>query len=316
MIKRLLVLLAVLCTWLLPALSQAAAWKIGVKAQTVGGGIAVRGSAPVLFANGTVYFNYTTSAANPNKVGVSVAPTSACYAIQKVVYNTTTVNNPASPWTRSFTPADGASQSVLGYFYAASLTVSASVASNGGGTISPTSNYTFTCGSTPSIDLVYNFIPTAGGSVSSISNGPAGAVRTGNFGTLNGTVTITIPKAVAAGLTGNVEMVGTFSSVKANAGYLQVALPGQSVTLSGSAIPSSGATFAWAPAPGNPAALTLTNPNTATPSFSAPATLDVSVSRYVALVVEDDELVTSALPVDEGGDGQQGQCNCYFGTHV
>jgi len=169
------VLLALACA--LPVQAGAAAWKLGVKAATVGGGISVRGAAPVSFANGTVYYNYTTSSANPNTVPVAVAPTGSCYLIQKVVYNTTTtVTAPSAPWTRNFTPADGTSQLAVAYFYATQLSVSASVAGNGGGTVSPTSSFLFSCGSTPSSDIVYNFTPNAGESVAAISNVPAGAI--------------------------------------------------------------------------------------------------------------------------------------------
>jgi len=273
MMKRLLVLLAVLCTWLLPALSQAAAWKLTAKVMATGGGISVRGATPITFASGSVQYNYTTSSNNPNKVGVSVAPLSACYAIQKVVYNSTTVTAPASPWTRSFTPADGTAQTLYGYFVASTLNVTASVSGNGGGIVSPSSGYSFTCGSQPSSNIVYNFVPNTGNSVTSISGVPAGAVQTGNFGVINGTVTITISKAVAATLTGNVSMVGTFSGVKASVGYSQVAQPGQLVNLSGSAVPAAGATFSWTPSVSNPAAVTLVNPTSATPSFTAPSVL-------------------------------------------
>jgi len=270
MLKRVLVIL-VLATCALPMLAQAAAWKIGVKAMTAGGTIAVRGGTPQGFASGTVYYNYTTTAANPKKVNLAVNSASTCYAIQKVVYNTTTVTNPSSPWTRDFTPADGASQTAIAYFYAGQLSVSASVAGNGGGSVSPTSAANYTCGSTPGMDIVYKFTPNAGGSVAGISNVPAGASQSGAFNVPNGAVTITIPKALAATLTGNVPMVGTFSGVLANAGTTQTAVAGQPVTLNGSATPAAGATFSWTPAPGNPAPISLSDPTSATPSFTAPA---------------------------------------------
>lgn len=55
----------------------------------------------------------------------------------------------------------------------------------------------------------------------------------------------------------------------------QLVAPGSSVTLSGSAVASSGHTFVsyqWTPFPGNPSSVTLSNANTATASFTAPAT--------------------------------------------
>jgi len=267
--KWISVLLVLACA--LPGPAQAAAWKIGVKAATVGGGVSVRGATPVSFANGTVYYNYTTSAANPNSVGVTVTPASICYAIQKVVYNTTTVINPSAPRTRSFSPADGASQTAIAYFYATQLSVTASVAGNTGGTVSPASGFLFSCGSTPSADIVFNFTPSAGESVASIGNVPAGALQSGSFGVTNGAVSITIPQAVAATLTGSLSLVATFSGVSANAGYTQTAFPGQTVTLSGSATPAAGASFSWLPSAGNPAPVALSDPAAPSPSFTAPA---------------------------------------------
>jgi len=270
MLKRVLVIL-VLATCALPMLAQAAAWKIGVKAMTTGGTVAVRGGTPQGFASGTVYYNYTTTAANPKKVAVAVNASGACYTIQKVVYNSSTATAPGNSWSRDYSPADGASQTAYAYFYAGQLSVSASVAGNGGGVVSPTGATTVTCGSTPSGDIVYKFIPNAGNSVAGISNIPASALQSGAFNVPNGTVTITIPKAAVAGLTGNVPMVGTFSGVLASAGGTQTALVGQQVTLNGSATPAAGATFSWSASTGNPAPITLSDPTVARPSFTAPA---------------------------------------------
>jgi len=295
------VTLFLLLSLTLPVPTQAAAWKVGVKDATTGGTISVRGATPVTFANGTVYYNYTTTAANPNKVKILVDTSGSCYAIQKVVYNSSTVNNPSRPWTRDFSPADGTSQSAVAYFYVLPVSVSAGVSSSGGGQVSPTSASVFNCGSTPSSDIVFRFVPSTGGSVTSISNVPAGATQTGTFGTPNGTVTITISKATAATLTSNVTMIGTFSGVLANAGYTQIAFPGQLVTLSGSATPAAGATFSWTPAPGNPAPITLSGSNSATPSFTAPSvigtySLNLSVNGGAASATVTVYVTNSAPP--------------------
>jgi len=262
--NKLLAMVTILCV-AVPAMSQAANWKLGVKAMTVGGSLSVRGGAPVAFANGTVYYNYTTTAANPNKVGVVAAATAnSCYALQKVLVNGVATTNAST----DFTPANGASQSAYAYFYAKGLTVSASVAANGGGFVTPTSATTFTCGNTPAKDLVYKFVPTASAIAPTITGVPAGASQVTNA---DHSVTVTIPAAYAATLTGNVPMVATFASVKVSAGTTLTALQGAKVSLAGSVIGTATPTYSWSAASTNPAAVTLSSTTVAGPTFNAPA---------------------------------------------
>jgi len=260
--NKILALATILCVSL-PAMSQAATWKLGVKVATTGGQMTVRGGTPLNFASGTVYYNYTTSAAT--KIAVAVAPTSSCYAIQKVAINGTATTNAST----LFSSAGGASQSAVAYFYAKPLTVSASVAANGGGSVSPTAAATFTCGA-PTGSLTYTFTPVAGGKVLSISGIPTGSTVTGSYNVVNGAVAVTIPAATLAALTGNNPMVGTFSAVSASAGPTQSAVFGQKVTLAGSSSDLA-ATYSWIPDATNLAAVVLTGATTSAPYFNAPA---------------------------------------------
>jgi predicted CxxxxCH...CXXCH cytochrome family protein len=302
------ILVMLMCA-VVPVLAQA--WQLAVRVNTVGGSISVRGGTPITSVTGTKYYNYTTGAAT--NIPVAVTPASSCYAISYEYKDGSSTS--LSPLVSSLYFAGPSNHSLVAYFAAKQITVSASVNPNSpGGSVTPANSYTFSCGSPTSTDLVYNFVPSAGNYVTGITNIPSSAMVTPS-GTgpwpVGQTVTVTIPKAAAANLTASGALVGSFSGVSVNAGAPQTVFPNTNVTLQGSATPSAGATYSWTVT--GPAAVSLYNANTATPNF----TPTVAGTYYCTLSVNGGVATakTTVNVTDSAASSSRSGCaNCHIAS--
>ena len=298
-----LVALAAMLCITLPTLSDGAtSWSLNTWAKTAGGNIVVRGGTPQTSSNGSVFKSYTTS----QPFNVTVNPNTG-YVISSVNYNGVTTTNPS----QTTYPVQGPNaQTVYASFAAQLLTITASAGS--GGTVSPSSFSGIYYGQKPSSALKFNFTPSTGNSVMSITGVPAGTTVSSVLpAAVNTAVTVTFPTTFT--FTSNVALIGTFSGPPvAVIAPPNTVLTNTSATLDGSGSTGTITSWTWSETggPGFPATKVIPdNSSGATISFTPTQAGSYS---FRLTVTGGSTAYTTLTVTNSGAAAARSQCqNCH-----
>jgi hypothetical protein len=306
MLKRILAVIVVVC--LLPVMVYAATWSLQTYIRSSGGALQIENDVPQPTGN---IFNYYTSSGVKT---VKVLPNSGYYA-SKVLYNGVTITNPTST---SYAVSGPNSQSIQAWFLQAIYSITASVAGNIGGTVSPTSILNQPYGTVFTTSKIFTFTPSAGYKVESIAGIPVGAIQNPAVPTVGQIVTVTFP--IGFVVTSNVSLVGTFAANNpiAKTGSSQFSFVGATVALDarGSDPGNTGiSSYSWALVSG-PTAISIVNvsANADQVSFSPSAAGTYKIS--LTLMPGGSTATTTVLVYATANETVMAQCqDCHIASN-
>lgn len=280
MLKRVLAGIALLCA--VPVMANAAGWFFSTQVRTVGGTITSRNMAGQKVTDGAIFRSYTTHA----QLQVTVAADPG-FAIRSILVNQVDQGQQGTTFT---TQVQGMTdQSVAATFVPSSLSVTAA---NPGGTVSPASFGNLSYGYTLVAPLTFQFVPATGYEITGIQNLPVDAKVSHSPYSPGMNKAVTVTFATGYVFKSSFNLLAVVRNVTPSVGAIlpQNVLAGKDVQMSVVTNNLSNPSYSWSyvsgpqnsggysfvngkispnftPGP----ALSLTNANTSTASFTAPS---------------------------------------------